>query len=152
MAKLSSAHSQNGYVKVRASAADRNATQDSSASSVAAAKTRVFLGVGGDAALAALEDEDRKIWAMLTEPDVPSGEIPPERRRRGDELFVRWCEIVRDMAVIPAKSFAGVQVKLRYAISELPVGQNVEIIELVRSIGQDVERLTGKALGEIRRD
>ncbi len=66
--------------------------------------------------------------------------------------MVRLCEIVRDMAVIPAKSFAGVQVKLRYAISELAAGPDVEIIELVRSISQDVERLTGKALGEIRRD
>ncbi len=123
-----------------------------STSPVAAAERGVFLGVGGDAALAALEDEDRKIWAMLTEPDVPSGEITPERRRRGDELFVRWCEIIRDMAALPAESFAGVQVKLRYAISELVVGPDVEIIELVRSIGQDVERLTGMPLGEIRRD
>ena len=150
MANLPCAHSQNGYVMVRASTADRNATQDSSASSVAAAERGVFLG--GDAALAALEDEDRKIWAMLTEPDVPSGEITPEKRRRGDELFVRWSEIIRSMAVIPAESFAGVQVKLRYAISELAVGPNVEIIELVRSIGQDVERLTGMPLGELRRD
>ncbi|MCH7929335.1 MAG: hypothetical protein IIA01_02385 [Proteobacteria bacterium] len=150
MTYLARAHSQNGYVMVRASTADRNAPQDSSASAVAAAERGVFLD--GDAALAALEDEDRKIWAMLTAPDVPSGEITPEARRRGDELFVRWCEIIRGMAVIPAESFAGVQVKLRYAISEVAVGPTVEIVELVRSIGQDVERLTGKALGEIRRD
>ena len=130
--------------------ADRNAPRQVSASAVAEAERGVLLG--GDAALAVLEDEDRKIWAMLTEPDVPSGEITPERRRRGDELIVRWCQIVRGMAVIPAESFAGVQVKLRYAISELVVGPDVEIIELVRSIGQDVERLTGMPLGELRRD
>ncbi len=123
-----------------------------STSPVAAAERGVFLGVGGDAALAALEDEDRKVWTMLTEPELPSGEITPERRRRGDELLVRWCEIVRCMAVIPAKTFAGVQVKLRYAISEWAIAPDIEIIELVRSIGRDVERLTGKALGEIRRD
>ena len=42
--------------------------------------------------------------------------------------------------------------KLRYVISEWAVGPEAESIELVRSIGQDVERLTGKALGEILRD
>ena len=150
MANLSSAHTQDDYTMVRGSTADPSATQDSSASSVAAAERGAFLD--GDAALAALEDEDRKIWAMLTEPDAPSGEITPERRRRDDVLFVGWCGIIRDMAAIPADSFAGVQLKLRYAISELAVGASVEIIELVRSIGQDVERLTGNALGEIRRD
>ena len=150
MENVPSAHSQNGYVMRQPCTADRNAPRQVSASAVAEAERGVLLG--GDAALAVLEDEDRKIWAMLTKPDVPSGEITPERRRRGDVLFVRWCEIFSDMAAIPAESFAGVQVKLRYAISELAVGPNVDIIELVRSIGQDVERLTCKALGEIRRD
>ena len=72
------------------------------AKSLAAAEREVFLG--DDAALAALEDEDRKIWAMLTEPDVPSGEITPERRRRCEELSVRWCEIIRGTAALAAHS------------------------------------------------
>ena len=105
MTYLPGAHLQNGYGVGQPCIAERNAPRQISASVVVAAEGEVLQG--GDVALAALEDEDRKIWTMLTEPAVPSGEVTPERRKPGDALFVRWCEIIHGMAAIPAESFAG---------------------------------------------
>ena len=52
----------------------------------------------GDAAVMALEREDREIWVVLTDSEALFDETTPEMRKRADELGVRWCEIMCDMA------------------------------------------------------
>ena len=103
-----------------------------------------------DTTLAALEEEDYQIRCELRTLDMPPQQMTAAMRERDETLGNRWGAIATDMAEVSADAFTGVQTKLRYVVDGLNATDADDYEDLARSIGRDIERLTGEPLGKVR--